>query len=139
MAGHLRPRQRRGVALLELALVLQLVVLILFGILEYGWMFLRLQEVTQAARHGARIGAVADATSANVMAAVEAMMAARGMAGLADIEILPAGEVADLDSGTTLTVRVSVPYADVGLGVPLLSAFAPTELRASVSMAKEGP
>ena len=79
------------------------------------------------------------ATTASVQAAVESMMAARGMGGMAQMEILPAGEVADLDSGTVLTVTVKVPYAGNGLGIPLLSAFTPTYLRASVSMAKEGP
>ena len=134
-----QPTRRRGIEVIEAALVLPLVLLLLFGVLEFGWMFLLLQQVTHGARHGARIAATDGATTASVQAAVESMMAARGMGGLAQVEILPAGEVADLDLGTVLTVTVKVPYANVGLRIPLLSAFAPTYLKASVSMAKEGP
>ena len=129
---------RRGIEVIEAALVMPLVLLLLFGVLEFGWMFLLLQQVTHGARAGARTAVVDGGTTAGVRAAVESMMAARGMGGLANLEIVPA-EVADLDSGTVVTVTVKVRYADVGLKVPLLSAFAPTYLRASVSMAKEGP
>ena len=139
MAHLLRQPSRRGVEALEVALVLPPVLLLLFGVLEFAWMFLLVDQVTDAARHGARIGATADATNADVQQAVEAMMTNRGMGGLATVDILPEGDVGDLDSGTTLTVKVTVQYVDVGLGVPLLAEFAPAELRASVSMAKEGP
>jgi Flp pilus assembly protein TadG len=124
---------------IEAALVLPLVLLLVFGILEFGWMFLVLQQVTHGARAGARLAVTADATTASVLAAVQDMMTDRGIGGLEPVEISPAGEVADLDSGTVVTVTVKVRYADVGLKIPLLAAFAPTFLRASVSMAKEGP
>ena len=139
MARLLRQPSRRGVQVIEAALILPLVLLLLFGALEFGWMFLCAQKITHAARHGARIGATADATTAIVEQVIEDMMADRGMGGLATVDIVPLGELADLDSGVTLTVTVSVPYADVGLGIPMLGAFAPDNLQASVSMAKEGP
>jgi Flp pilus assembly protein TadG len=140
MVRLLRQPWRRSVELLEVAVVLPLVLLLLFGLLEFGWMFLLAQQVTHAARHGARIGATADASNADVLQAVEAMLTDRGMGGLATVNITSGGvDLADLDSGETLTVEVSVPYDAVGLGVPLLAGFAPESLRASVSMAKEGP
>ena len=124
--------------MIEAALILPLVLLMLFGAIEFGWMFLCAQQITHAARHGARIGATADATTLIVEQAIEDMMADRGMGGLALIDIAP-GELEDLDSGVTLTVTVSVSYAQVGLGIPLLAPFAPENLQASVSMAKEWP
>ena len=125
--------------MIETALVLPLALLLVFGLMEFSWMFLLLQQVTHGARAGARVAVRADATTANVLTTVQDMMTARGIGGLEPVEILPAGEVADLVSGTVVTVTVKVRYADVGLKIPLLAAFAPTYLRASVSMAKEGP
>ena len=47
-------RGRRGAAIVESALVLPLVIMFLFGILEYGRYVMTLQIVTNAAREGAR-------------------------------------------------------------------------------------
>jgi hypothetical protein len=46
--------------------------------------------------------------------------------------------VAALNPGDTLTVSISVPYSKITLtGIPLIPM--PSALRATVSMAKEGP
>ena len=45
----------RGLATVETAIVLPLLLLITFGLLEYGWLFLKMHEITNAARHGARL------------------------------------------------------------------------------------
>ncbi len=51
---RLSSRFRRGSAAVEAALVLPLVILFLFGILEYGRYVMMLQVLTNAAREGAR-------------------------------------------------------------------------------------
>lgn len=51
--GKLRAR-RRGGAVIEAALVLPVVLMFLFGILEYGRYVMMLQVLTNAAREGAR-------------------------------------------------------------------------------------
>ena len=129
-----RNSSRRGVAVLEIALILPLVLLLLFGILEYGWMFFQAHQVTDAARHGARIGITADAIELEVSEAIESLLCARGICGLAEVVFAPG---VDIDSGQMLTVTVTVPYAPIGLGMPLVPV--PGELQASVSMVKEGP
>jgi Flp pilus assembly protein TadG len=48
-----RLRRRRGVSVVEAALVLPLVILFLLGILEYGRYVMTLQVLTNAAREGA--------------------------------------------------------------------------------------
>lgn len=48
-----RKRRRRGASAVEAALVLPVVVLLLFGILEYGRYMMTLQVLTNAAREGA--------------------------------------------------------------------------------------
>ncbi|TYP53769.1 TadE/TadG family type IV pilus assembly protein [Thermosediminibacter litoriperuensis] len=51
-------RNQRGQAVVEFALVLPVLVLILFGILEFGRIFHSYIVITNAAREGARLGAV---------------------------------------------------------------------------------
>ncbi len=53
-----------GAAAVEFAIVVQLLVLILFGIITFGWMFFLENNMESAARAAARRMAVAEATSA---------------------------------------------------------------------------
>jgi Flp pilus assembly protein TadG len=48
-----KPRERRGASVVEGALLLPMVLLFLFGILEYGRYVMTLQVLTNAAREGA--------------------------------------------------------------------------------------
>ncbi len=54
LSGRADKRARRGAALVEAALVLPLVLMFLFGILEYGRYVMMRQVLTNAAREGAR-------------------------------------------------------------------------------------
>ena len=128
---------RRGIVLVETALVFPLLILLTLGLLEYGWMFLKSQQLTNAARHGARIGITADATNADVNAAIQALMDTAGMGGSGYTVTFTPGDAAAMDAGETLTITVSVSYANVDLGLPLVPV--PTNLKALVSMAKENP
>lgn len=51
-------RDQRGQALLELALALPILLLLIFGIIQFGIIFLDNQIINQAAREGVRVGAV---------------------------------------------------------------------------------
>ncbi len=53
-----RVRKERGAALVEFAMVMPLLLLLVFGIMEVGWLFAQQVEVRNAAREGARIAAV---------------------------------------------------------------------------------
>ena len=55
-----------GASLVEFAVVLPLLILLLFGIMEAGWLFSQQVEVRNAAREGARL-AVVDFGSVDVM------------------------------------------------------------------------
>ncbi len=128
-----------GIVLVELAIVLPLLLMLTFGIIEYGWLFLKAQQVTNAARQGARVGATPDATNADVENAVSTVLTAAGMGGSGySLAYQPAGDVGSLDTGTTFTVTVTVPYSSVRIvAFPFIPV--PENLRASTSMAKEGP
>ena len=115
-------------------MVVPLLLMLLLGLLEYGWIFIRAQQVTNAARHGARIGALADSTDEDVTAAIAGWMS---RAGISDYTVSPDPlGVEELASGDTLTVTVRANNIRI-IGVPLLPA--PDTLEASTSMAKEGP
>lgn len=48
----------RGATMVEFALILPMLLLVLMGIIEFGWVFTQAMEVRHAAREGARIAAV---------------------------------------------------------------------------------
>src|SRR5215831_20227506 len=48
-------RSQRGAELIEFALVLPILLLLVLGIVDFGFLFQRLEVVTNAAREGARI------------------------------------------------------------------------------------
>lgn len=64
----------RGAAVVEFAVVLPLLLLILFGIIEYGWIFMVRQTLTSAAREGCRVAVLQTATPDLVSARVSDVM-----------------------------------------------------------------
>ena len=57
-AGQQNHKDQRGAALVEMALVLPLLTLLLFGIMEASWAFAQQNDVRHGAREGARAAAV---------------------------------------------------------------------------------
>ncbi len=128
---------RRGAALVEMALVLPLLVVLTFGVLEYGWLFLKASQVNNAARNGARYAVSPDVTSEGQIAAhTRKLLDDAGIPGAsATVSVSPS---ATPGPGNIVTVQVTVPYDTVKLfGLSALLPT-PTNLRSSVGMAKEG-
>ena len=128
-------RRERGIVTVETALVLPVVIYLTFAVIEYSWLFLKYQQITNASRQGARAGAVPDGTDATVSAQVATVMSD---AGIATYSISTSPSSTGLATGSTFSVTVSVNYADVELvGMPLIPT--PGTLSAETAMAKEGP
>ena len=128
----------RGAALVEMAIVVLLLFLLTFGIIEYGWLFLKAQQITNATRQGARVGVRWGATNANVIAAINTLMTSAGMEGKYDTPTISPADIYPLRGGIAITVTVTVPTVNIALvNIPLLPK--PTYISASVTMAKEGP
>jgi Flp pilus assembly protein TadG len=53
----LRDRER-GASLIEFAMIMPLIIILLLGIVEFGWIFGQFNDVRHGAREGARIAAV---------------------------------------------------------------------------------
>lgn len=127
----------RGLASVELALLLPLLMLVLFGTIEYGWLFLKNQQLADAARSGARVAVTVGATNALARARVDEVMTNAGLAASGYQVTFTPGDVATAVPGTAVRVEVLVPYAGIGLtGIPLIPV--PTALEGQTSMIKEG-
>jgi Flp pilus assembly protein TadG len=136
----------RGLATVEMALVLPLLLLVSLGAIRYGHLFLIAQQITNAARNGARTAIRVGATNTDVTTTVDAYMSAAGIpTGQYTLTLTPgnvsAPPTGSVQAGDSVTVRITVPSANVDvLHVPLFTNFEPANwsLGATVTMAKEG-
>ena len=113
-------RLRGGSAMVETIVVLPLLLMMLFGVIEFGIAFQRWQIVTNAAREGARAAAVrvVDCDQAEVEAVVETYVTAAGLTpGDVDIDV---PEACDAPRGTAIQVTVQHDF-----GFPVLSGLIP--------------
>ena len=132
------PRPRGGIATIGLALALVIVFPLLFGLLEYGWMFLKSQEIAAAARDGARIAATEGGTNALVNASIAQAMTQAGLASSGYSVVTVPANVTSAVPGTSVKVTVSVAYEGIALtSLPFIPT--PTDLAGTTSMVKEGP
>jgi Flp pilus assembly protein TadG len=118
----------------EAAVLLPLLLMLVLGTIEYGWLFYNVQQVTNAARQGARI-----AILPHVGAAAEAqttMNLLLNKAGLPQVAPLP--ESCDINGRPGVRVRISIPTEGLCLiNAPSLIPM-PVTIGATVVMAKEG-
>jgi Flp pilus assembly protein TadG len=140
MAELLRKRHCRGAATVEVAIVFPLLLMITLGAIHYGWLFLKAQQLTNAARMGARTAIRPDATVSVVNSQVNALMTAAGISGYTTTCLSEGTVITDiaLDVNTPVTVRITVPAANVNI-IPMPFVGPETwNLGAEVTMAKEG-
>ena len=109
-----RLRQEDGAQLVEFALVLPLLLLVVLGIAEFGFIFQRYEVVTNAAREGARMAVLPGYNTVPAQDAIRARV--RGY--------IQAGRV-PISGGTPPASIVNVTIADdtvvVGGGLPAVS------------------
>jgi Flp pilus assembly protein TadG len=141
MSGH-RPqyhRSHRGTSLVEMALVMTLLLYVVLGAVEYGYMFLRQQQITNTARQAARLAATPDATTATVTSRVDTLMTAYGMPKGTYNYTTSFPNPAIVLTGQTLTVQISINYSRNLAIVNSSLCPIPAKLTAAVTMEKEGP
>lgn len=126
-------RRRSGVAALELALVLPIFLIAVFGILEFGRAMMVQQVLTNAAREGARRAVIPGATDAQVTSLVQNYLA-NTTVSTGTSTVSPSLSTAR--SHDAITVVTTVNYSDVGFG--LMDWISPNAtFGASVTMRKE--
>jgi len=131
-------RQPRGSLTVEAALLLPLVFMLTFGLIEYGWMFLKQQQITNTARQSARLGAMVDSTNATVSSNISTMMSNYGLNSSGYTATISPANVQTAARGSQVSVTISIPYSNIDVtGFTLLPM--PATISAKVSMQKEGP
>lgn len=105
--GAMAQRDQDGAAAVEFALLLPLLVVLLFGFIQFGTAFNTRIQATNAAREGARMAVVGITDWADVGGGTEFWQAVRQDAGLGDITncVLSTDDVV----GGTLTVTFDYP------------------------------
>jgi Flp pilus assembly protein TadG len=132
-------QRRRGLAAVEAAIVLPLILLATFAVLEYGWLFVRYHQVCHAARHGARLAARDSVQPLNThLADVQTQVGQY----LTSVGVKPGtwtffpNEVAT-QAGGVVEITVMVNYTSNGLGLPLIPK--PGQLQSKYRTTREGP
>jgi len=133
------PSRARGTAAVEMAFVLPILLLLVMGAIEYGWLLHNVQQVTNAARQGARIASLPDGGASS--RAQETMVKLLSEAKLPTTPP-PTIEPCSIDVGGGVTVpgvRVQISVSTEGLlliNAPSLLPV-PDTIKATVTMAKE--
>jgi Flp pilus assembly protein TadG len=132
----------RGAVLVEFAFTLPLLLFVLVGILDFGWVFQQYQVVTNAAREGARMAVLPGYVEADVQNRVAGFLSAGGVAGVptttvVDGLVTPGAGAAPF---TVKTVTVTVDYTFKYLGAiarPFGASFTTVPLKATSQMRTE--
>lgn len=133
-----RRARRRGIAAVEFALVCVPLFVLMVGLIDYGIVFLKVQQITQAARAGARAACVADATNDRATAVIDAWMAQAEIASYT-IAFTPS-DVSTAAVGSAVKVEITVPTGGDPANLALIRSGlvpVPENLVAAASMAKE--
>ena len=103
----------RGAELIEFALILPLLIFVILGLVDFGFMFQRFEVVTNAAREGARIAVLPGYATADVTARVTSYLTSGGVAATTSNTTVSVTNVAiAAGAGPALTgKRVQVTYA----------------------------
>ncbi len=146
--AHLARFRRRspetGAELIELALTLPILLLIIGAIMDFGFLFLRYEVVTNAAREGARLGVLPGYQALDVQQRVANYLVAGGLTDAAPAADVVYGSEELAPGGLTIgvvTVSVQYPSGFLFLG-PLATlvgggAYADITLNASSTMRRE--
>ena len=113
-SGSLGRRNRRGVAVVEFALVLPIFFMMVFAMIEFGRMVMVRQVLTNASREGARIGVLDGATTAEVVDKVEAYLTSASIPFTAgNVVSVSPSPPSSAGYGESVSVTVTVPFDDV--------------------------
>ncbi|MHB0875764.1 MAG: TadE family protein [Anaerolineae bacterium] len=121
LGRRVRQPGRAGQSLVEMALVLPLLLLLVFGIIEFGRVFNAYIIVTNAAREGARCGAVG-CDEGEITTEIMQTMASLGNPTLIDVE----GELGGRGSPVVVTIRYDLPIIAPLMPVILGESFTVT-------------
>jgi Flp pilus assembly protein TadG len=139
-AMRTRRARSRGVSIVEMALVLPILLMLSFGIVDYGYYFYVKSSIQGAAQSGARAAIVSGATNGNVTTAVSQVMTAAGLQSSGYTVTTSPVDISTAASGSTVTVTVACSWGTVGYhNLPTAMGGIPTskQVTCSAAMRKE--
>ena len=107
-----RRRSDSGAELIELAIVLPILLIVLAGIVDFGFLFRRYEAITNAAREGARVAILPNFNDVDVQERVKQYLDSTGLDRNASVVPLPTHSTLTLSTGATVdvvTVHVFYP------------------------------
>jgi Flp pilus assembly protein TadG len=125
-------QMQRGAAAVELAVVSPVLFAMLFGIIEFGWLFTVQHTMVNAAREGARLGVLQGVTLEEIQEETIQFLEPMGLEDQVTIAITEA----TVDD-PFVTVRLTVPREDVSL-VGNFFGFVGGMVEGTATMRKEG-
>ena len=102
---------RRAAAVVEMAVVSPLLLAMILGMVEFGYVFMVQQSLTNGVREACRLGTLPGTTDAEIRARFGEAIATTGLEITSDMLIIEHATVGD----PVVRVRVQVPYEDVTL------------------------
>lgn len=118
-----------------MAVVAPVLLLILFGIIEFGWIFTVQETVTSATREACRTASLPGATDQEIR---DRFKAAMGGTNVTVTDGMIAIDHATEDD-PVVTINTSIPYSQVTItGMSSFLGFTKSTLNSTCSMQKEG-
>lgn len=122
-------REDKAAAMIEFAIVLPLLLLLVGGIIDFGRVFFDINNLTNAAREGARVGAVATDLSIASLNSIRGGVIARFNANSIKSSSLTTANVFVTREGSTPNVTVRVRIINYQLDPIFLGAIVRDEIR----------
>lgn len=118
----IRRRNEKGQAMVEFALVIPALLLVVFGIIQFGILFNNYLTLTDAVRVGARQAAVSRQSPNPITATTDRIMRAADHLDTGQLEItITPGSPSDWQQGGDIQVTATYPYSISLLGLVVKS------------------
>lgn len=108
----------RGSELVELAIVLPIFIILIMGIIDFGFMFQRYEILVNAAREGARLAVVKTHSNTGVQTRVAGYLTDAGLANAGSAQINVGDTSVTINSVVVPTKTVTVTYPSSFIFLP---------------------
>lgn len=110
-----RSHDRHGGAMVEFVLALPLLLMLTFGLVDYGYFFFAKNSLVSAAQIGVRAAVTESATNTTVTSAISASLGASGFGNSAYTVTTNPTDVSTASKGTAVTVTVTAAWSNIGV------------------------
>ncbi|MHC4962207.1 MAG: TadE/TadG family type IV pilus assembly protein [Planctomycetota bacterium] len=139
-----RKSAKKGTSSVEAVIILPVLVMLTFGGLKYGVLFLRAQQITNVARQACRLAIRPYSDNVIVNAEIDRLMTAIGLGSEYDPpayldEADTATTVDAVGTGESLTLRLTVSTDNIDNLTLVNWLPLPDDIQVEITMSKEGP